>query len=165
MALDPVTYVSSRPRKRMGAGVLVRDDAGRVLLVEPTYTTSWELPGGSVEADESPRAACAREVEEELGLRLAVGRLLCLEWQGPEPDRTESVMLVYDGGVLPDPSTVRLPPDELRSFRFVEPGDLDVLLSERLARRARAALRALADGVLVEMEHGVVLGTPSASWE
>ena len=62
---------------------MIRDSRGRVLVVEPTYKTSWELPGGSVEADESPRDACAREVEEELGLVLHPGRLLCFEWQGP----------------------------------------------------------------------------------
>lgn len=139
----------------MGAGVLVRDDEGRVLVVEPTYKQTWEIPGGSVEADESPRAACVREVEEELGLSRGVGRLLCLEWQGPEPDRTESLMFVYDGGVLSDPSSIRLPPDELASFRFVGPDDLDALLVERLARRVRAALGALADGGVVELENGV----------
>lgn len=142
----------------------MRDALGQVLLVEPTYKPSWELPGGGIEADESPRTACAREVEEELGLRLEVGRLLCMEWQGPEPDRTESVMFVYDGGVLADSSTIRLPAEELKSFRFVEPKELDVLMNERLGRRARAALSALAAGTLVEMEHGIVLDAHPPAW-
>ena len=157
MTMDAVTWRNSRPAKRRGAGALVRDERGRVLLVEPTYKDSWEIPGGSVEADESPRAACARELEEELGLRCEVGRLLCLEWQGPEPDRTESMMLVYDGGLITDPSTIRLPPDELASYRFVEVAELDSLLVERLARRVRAALGALADGDVAELEHGVLV--------
>ncbi|MDD9207760.1 NUDIX hydrolase, partial [Georgenia sp. 10Sc9-8] len=46
----------------MAAHAVVRDDDGRVLLVEPTYEPGWILPGGAVEADESPRAACAREL-------------------------------------------------------------------------------------------------------
>jgi ADP-ribose pyrophosphatase YjhB (NUDIX family) len=165
MSSDPVTYRNSRAKKRMGAGVVVRDREHRILLVEPTYKASWELPGGSVEADESPRTACAREVQEELGLRLEVGRMLCVEWQGPELDRTESLMFIYDGGVLPDGSAIRLPAEELRSFRFVEPAELGVLMNERLGRRVQAALRALAEGVLVEMEHGQVLGAPCAAWQ
>ena len=140
--------------KRIGAGVLVRDEQGRVLLVEPTYKESWEIPGGSVEADESPRTTCSREVEEELGLRRGVGRLLCLEWQGPETDRSESLMFVYDGGVLSDPSTIRLPPHELASFRFVDSDELDNLMVERLMRRVRAALKALADGTVAELQDG-----------
>lgn len=77
------------------------------------------MPGGAVDADESPRAACARELQEELGLVVDVGRLLCVEWQGPESDRSESVMFVYDGGKVASGAEVRLPADELRSFRFV----------------------------------------------
>ena len=145
----------------MGAGVLVRDERSRVLLIEPTYKESWEIPGGVVEADESPRAACAREVEEELGLRRGVGRLLCMEWQGPEPDRSESLMFIYDGGVLSDWSAIRLSTDELASFRFVEPVDLDTLVVERLARRIRAALTALTLGTVAELEDGSPAGDGS----
>lgn len=158
MSVDPVTWRNSRPAKRMGAGALIRDAAGRVLLVEPTYKDSWELPGGSVEADESPRMACRREVAEELGLDLPVGRMLCFEWQGPEPERTESLMMLFDGGVLPESTTITLPADELASYRFVEPEQLHLVMAERLARRALAALAALAEGRLVELEHGIRVG-------
>ena len=152
--MEPVAWRASLPGKRMGAGALIRDPAGRVLVVEPTYKESWEVPGGIVEADESPRQACAREIREELGLEFVPGRLLVHEWQGPEPDRTESVMLIFDGGVLPDLDAVTLPVDELRSARFVAAGDLPQLLDERLVRRLHAALRALDEPVLVELEHG-----------
>ena len=155
---EHIAYRNSRPAKRMGAGALIRDDEGRVLLVEPTYKSTWELPGGSVEADESPRQACAREVAEELGCELRIGRLLCMEWQGPEPDRTESHMFVYDGGVLGG-EPIRLPADELSSYAFLPEGDLDTVMVPRLARRTRAALLALAEGRLVEMEHGQLVSS------
>jgi 8-oxo-dGTP pyrophosphatase MutT (NUDIX family) len=142
----------------MGAGVLIRDERGRVLLVEPTYKAYWEIPGGAVEADESPRTACVREVEEELGLRLEIGRLLCIEWQGPEAERSESLMLVYDGGVLTDTSDVRLPSDELASFRFLGADELDTVTVPRLVGRIRAALDALANGFVAELEDGVDVG-------
>lgn len=148
----------------MGAGALILDGAGRVLAVEPTYKDRWELPGGAVERDESPRAACEREVAEELGLRLSVGRLLCIEWQGPEPDRTESVMFIFDGGVLPENALLRLPPDELASYRFLSPDDLDGLMRPRICRRVRAAIRGLAEGRLVELEHGALVAAANPSW-
>ena len=162
MTVDPVTWRNTRPKKRMGAGVLIRDEQGRVLLVEPTYKQSWEIPGGAVEADESPRATCAREVEEELGLTRAVGRLLCMEWQGPEPDRSESLMFIYDGGVLSDASTIRLPSNELALFRFVAPDEMDALMVARLARRIRAALWALAEGTMAELVDGTAAHDGSA---
>lgn len=40
------------------------------------FQSYWELPGGVVEANESPYAAAVREIGEELGLPAAVGRLL-----------------------------------------------------------------------------------------
>ena len=54
-------------RKRVAADVLIRDRAGRVLLVDPTYKPDWDLPGGMAEANEAPGAAAARELREELG--------------------------------------------------------------------------------------------------
>lgn len=101
---------------------------------------------------------------EELGLQLSVGRLLCIEWQGPEPDRSESLMVVYDGGVLPASAEIRLPPEELKSHRFVERDEIGELTVARLARRTAAALRALDEGILVELEWGKVLGAPEPGW-
>src|SRR3954467_5168281 len=98
----------------MGAGTPLSDDQGRVLLVEPTYKDYWEIPGGSVEADESPHAAVVRELKEELGLLVQPGRLLVVDWVPPRPGRTEGLMMVFDGGVLTPSQTeqIRLPADE-----------------------------------------------------
>ncbi|MFI9275970.1 NUDIX domain-containing protein [Kitasatospora sp. NPDC052896] len=52
------------PRKRVAAGVLFVDAEGRVLLVGPVYKEPWEIPGGGVEWDESPRTGATREVKE-----------------------------------------------------------------------------------------------------
>lgn len=68
------------PTKRMGAGAVIRDVDGRVLIVKPTFKPAWELPGGAVEDDESPRGACVRELHEELGITVAVGELLCVDY-------------------------------------------------------------------------------------
>ncbi len=54
------------PKKRVGSGVAIVDQEMRVLLVEPTYKETWEVPGGMVELDESPREAARRECFEEL---------------------------------------------------------------------------------------------------
>lgn len=157
---EQAVYRNSRPAKRMGAGALLRDSAGGVLLVQPSYKPGWEVPGGSVEFDESPRAACERELQEELGVSLSLGRMLCMEWQGPEPDRVESLMFLYDGGVLR--ASIQLAADELLSSSFVQPQDLDRYLTSRLSRRVKAALLALRENRFVELEHGALVQANTA---
>ncbi|WP_245721678.1 NUDIX domain-containing protein [Nocardia crassostreae] len=108
-------YFATLPRKRMGAGVLFVDDRNRVLLVEPTYKDYWELPGGVVEADESPRTAATREITEELALTITPGRLLVLDWVPPGPYPTDGIMLLFDGGLLPPRPNRRHPPPVRRT--------------------------------------------------
>jgi 8-oxo-dGTP diphosphatase len=112
--------LAALPRKRMAAAVLFTDVQDRSLLVEPTYKDYWEIPGGIVEADESPYVAAKREVNEELGLLVDPGRLLAVDWVPPKPARTEGVIFVYDGGQLCDSQTasISLPRNELRSWAW-----------------------------------------------
>ena len=149
-------FTATLPRKRMGAGALLSDDRGRVLLVEPAYKDSWEIPGGVVEADESPYAAVVRELEEELGLTIEPGRLLAVDWVPPRPDRTEGVMLLFDGGVLAPEQAARilLPAAELRSWAWCDERAAGERLPELLARRIVAARRARDEGTAAYLENG-----------
>ncbi len=149
-------FTATLARKRMASAVLFTDDAGRVLLVEPTYKDYWELPGGAVDADESPYTAACREVKEELALPRVPGRLLVVDWVPPRPDRTEGLMLVFDGGVLSaeDLGAIRVPADELRGWALCTGQEQRARLSPMLARRAAAALQARLSGEVAYLEHG-----------
>ncbi len=61
----------------VGVAVLLRDDAGRVLLVQrapgTTQAGRWCIPCGYVDYGEEIRSAAAREVAEETGLECRVG--------------------------------------------------------------------------------------------
>jgi 8-oxo-dGTP diphosphatase len=49
---------------------LIRDEAGRVLLVRKRGTTAFMQPGGKRDHGEDDVAALAREIDEELGCHL-----------------------------------------------------------------------------------------------
>ena len=72
------------PRIPLGAGALIRDAEGRVLLIHQTYQRPplWLPPGGWVDRGESPQEAARREVWEELGVRVAVGQPLATRGGG-----------------------------------------------------------------------------------
>jgi 8-oxo-dGTP diphosphatase len=150
-------YYASLATKRVGSGLVCRDAAGRVLLVRPTYKPTWEVPGGAVEADESPAAAVGREVREELSISLPIGRLLVIDWLPARPPKTEGLMLMFDGGVLDGEVTQQfsLPADELHEWAFIDADRLDSYVTEHMARRLRAALAALEGGGTRYLEGGV----------
>jgi 8-oxo-dGTP diphosphatase len=139
----------------MAAGALLFDATDRILLVQPTYKRSWEIPGGVVEADESPHTAVGRELKEELGLHRARLPLLRVDWVPAHDGKTEALMFVFDGGpVRPDEmSAITLPEDELRGWSFCTRAEAEGLLSLTLARRVQASLDARSAGRATYLEN------------
>jgi len=57
------------------AVAIIRDEAGRVLLVRKAGTRAFMQPGGKIEASERPETALRRELEEELCLNVSPSAL------------------------------------------------------------------------------------------
>ena len=66
-------------------------DRDRVILLR-NGRGEWELPGGRLEAGESPEECVTREVLEELGLTVEVGPLLDAWVYEPLPERRVLVL-------------------------------------------------------------------------
>ena len=138
------------------AAALIGDGHGRVLLVKPNYREHWSLPGGVCEHGEPPQDGCAREVEEELGLKRPVGRLLAIDWSQPYGLEARPILhFVFDGGTLADDAAIVLQPEELDDYRFAAAAELPSFLAPLTLRRVRAALAALSSGCPVFVPHQV----------
>ncbi|MEZ4592645.1 MAG: NUDIX hydrolase [Chloroflexota bacterium] len=148
-------YYDSLPKKRMGAGCLFFNMKNELLLVKPTYKPGWEIPGGVVEDNESPKQCCQREVLEEIGLNREIGRLLALDYNSPSHPKTESLMFVFDGGVLhaSDIAAIQLPTKELSEFAFFSRDDLPETMTAPLKARVLAAWQQYDHGQTIYLEN------------
>lgn len=69
--------MNTTPHIKVGVGVVVIDNDGKLLLGKRGHATSinsglWESPGGGVEFGETLEAAARREAMEELGIEIEI---------------------------------------------------------------------------------------------
>ena len=99
-------------RSRVGrtVRVLPLDEEDRLLLFESERRARWQPPGGARKKGEKARAAAAREIAEETGLReLAVGaevwrRRTSYTWRGVDVDQRERWFVARVARFDPDTS-------------------------------------------------------------
>ena len=130
------------PRIHVVAGVLF-DASGRVLVAQRPEGTHlagrWEFPGGKLGPGESREAGLARELAEELGIRvLAACPLILVEHRYPDRDVVLDVWSV--GSYSGEPHGREGQPVEWRDVRSLDaadfpPADAPVLTALRLPRR------------------------------
>lgn len=135
-------YLASLPKKIMGAGCLFFDKEGKILIVKPIYRDTWNLPGGVVEANESPQRACIREVREEIGLKIKPERLLCIDYTSKTQESIESLQFVFFGGILAQEKIleIEIATNEISAYQFLPPKQALPLMSKKLSRRVNQCL-------------------------
>ena len=110
----------------LAASAVISDPDGRVLLVRRGHDPQrgrWSVPGGRVEPGESLEQAAAREVLEETGLVVDVGRELWIARVPAGAAREYEVhgfAAAVTGGVLGHG-------DDADDARWVDPGELHSL--------------------------------------
>ncbi|MFF1822135.1 NUDIX domain-containing protein [Kribbella sp. NPDC058245] len=154
---EQLHFTAKQPTKRIAADCLLTDQVGRLLILEPPYKSTWDLPGGIVEKDESPRQAAQREVQEEIGLTVEPGALLAVDWIPQTGDFTEIIALLFDGGVLTPTDIARIVPQpaEVKAFSFVTLDEAKGLLDAEQFARVAAALKAKTSEQTAYLENGL----------
>jgi 8-oxo-dGTP diphosphatase len=132
------------PAVPVSAGALIFDQAGRLLILKPTYKSGWTIPGGVMEADgETPWQACRREVREECGIEVRSGRLACVDYHPGRPGHPGGIRFLFDCGPVDDASlaAITLQAEEISEHRLVPLDTALTLLRPPIRRRVRAASR------------------------
>ncbi|CBG72637.1 putative NUDIX hydrolase [Streptomyces scabiei 87.22] len=109
---------------------VVRDDAGRLLLIHKTDNDLWALPGGGHDIGERIADTVVREVREETGIDVEIDNIVGL-YTDPQH------VLAYDNGEVRQQFSIcfRAHPvsgslrtsSESKEVRWIDPADLDGL--------------------------------------
>jgi ADP-ribose pyrophosphatase YjhB (NUDIX family) len=144
-----------------GATAYITDERGRVLLVDPNYREHWSFPGGLIDAGEHPAQACAREVTEEVGLSVEVGRLLTVHWEDRAPRAPYPVVtFMFDCGEVRSDTPITLQVEELDDYGFFTVEEAERLLAPFTYERMVASAAARTSGGLTYLppRHGGLVG-------
>lgn len=157
--LPPHKFYKTLPKKPMSAGALIFNEKKELLLVKPNYKKYWSFPGGIVDGDESPYAACKREVKEETGLEVKDLSLLCVNYLPKDENFGERVQFTFYGGEISneEQAAIVCGAGEIDECRFVSKEQAIDLFGGRDAKplkRLHACLNALKKGSVVYMEGG-----------
>ncbi|MEE1823793.1 NUDIX hydrolase [Streptomyces sp. BE20] len=113
--------------------------------------------GGMVEATETPSEAAAREIGEEVGLHVPIGRLLVVDSLPARLTRHGRALTahVFDAPVLnaAQARSLVFADGEVRAARWLAPKDAIAQLPTVLGNRIEAAFRALRHGDVEVLDH------------
>lgn len=107
-------------------GAIVADDQGRLLMIKRGHEPGaglWSIPGGRIEPGESDAEAVVREMIEETGLTVEVGRLI---GRVQRPGLNGAVIDIRDYAATVTGGTLRAG-DDAADARWVAPGELESL--------------------------------------
>ena len=107
-------------------GAIVADGEGRLLMIKRGHEPGaglWSIPGGRIEPGESDAEAVVREMIEETGLTVEVGRLI---GRVQRPGLNGAVIDIRDYAATVTGGTLRAG-DDAADARWVAPGELESL--------------------------------------
>jgi 8-oxo-dGTP diphosphatase len=107
-------------------GAIVADGQGRLLMIKRGHEPGaglWSIPGGRIEPGETDAEAVAREMIEETGLTVEVGRLI---GRVQRPGLNGAVIDIRDYAATVTGGTLRAG-DDAADARWVAPGELATL--------------------------------------
>lgn len=155
--LEPKAYYEALAKMPSSSGAILWNSAGNILLQKQPYRAEWHIPGGMLDAKETPKQAAQREVKEECGITINKARLFCVDITLTEP--YDRIHFLFDCGRLSDEEIgkIVLDPEEVSEIAFFTFDEALKILSPRLARRLVSSRKALETGGVAYLENEKVV--------
>ena len=111
-------------------GIIIKDN--KVLLIKRSKVKRgklnfnaerWDVPGGTVEPNENPRDAAAREIKEETNCEAVPTKIIYDMYQYDKAKDKEFLTLVYQTEVI-DCSNIILDPEEHSEYKWISIDEL-----------------------------------------
>jgi len=115
-----------------GVAAIIRDEAGRILLIRRREDNLWSLPAGGLDPGEEPAQGAIRECWEETGLVVCPERLAGVfggcryHFTYPNGDEVEPTLLVFECRIVG--GSLEAVDGEAAEFRYFAPADLPPLV-------------------------------------
>ena len=163
-------FLAQLPRAVHGAGVIVPDRHGCILLVHDAYdpdraasqkdmTFDWWLPGGLLEGNESPAQGAERELAEETNLWAGQMTAVGSNYESPRNEWPAVTDYYFAARALDDDqmTSIMLSPEH-EGYCFAAPESVPSLVPERRRSTAVHLLAAWAAGTTCTLFNGHPLG-------
>ena len=116
---------------------VLEDEYGKLLATKRSNDKkwgagAWEIPGGSAKAGEDSQTAVLREVSEETGLEIDKNKgKLVYSYRNEDAESGDNYFVdIYHFKGCFDKSKIKVNPDEVTDYRFVDVDDMEELEKE-----------------------------------
>jgi ADP-ribose pyrophosphatase YjhB (NUDIX family) len=139
LVADYIKLLKTFPTKRVAVSVLLFNTDNKILVLKPGYKDDWTLPGGVVEANESPLEAAKREAKEEISVKIKIDKCLSIDYSQKvyENYHDESLQIMFLGNIMSesDVKTLKIDNSEIVDFKFVKIKEAIEMLNKHLSDR------------------------------
>lgn len=130
---EQLQWIARLDRRFSSAAVLIENSRSELLIVKANYKSHWSLPGGIVDAGESPAEAAVREVFEEVGINISKDDLefVALASRKSSDYMTHQFIfsIILDDEKL---TNIKLQESEIESYQFIKKSEVDQFDGELL---------------------------------
>ena len=96
-------------------------DGNKVLIVRDVWDEAkWDLPGGRLHKNETLVEGLKREVLEEMGVEIEIGKLIYAESYIRSRDNLPTVLLAYSARFLNPEKPFAIPSEEIAEAQWIE---------------------------------------------